>query len=153
MLHAVRRPPHRLTGGAIVNDPLFARFGGAKLADRLHRSLPAPNRPLCDAFKPVPMWRAMLESDDGDYIEWADASRYLNAARHESALGSSRVTDAIAILRGDRRRGPAPDAWGASERWARTEWWKMKPRDARRERTGLKDDSVSNSVRGAPWGP
>ena len=53
---------------AILDDPLFQRFGGTALAQRLKRG-----RPFCDAFKPVALWRALMQSREGDYAMWADA--------------------------------------------------------------------------------
>ena len=48
---------------AILDDPLFQRFGGTALAQRLKRG-----RPFCDAFKPVALWRALMQSREGDYV-------------------------------------------------------------------------------------
>ena len=55
---------------AILDDPLFQRFGGTALAQRLKRG-----RPFCDAFKPVALWRALMRSREGDYVMCADTSR------------------------------------------------------------------------------
>ena len=54
---------------AILGDPIFQRFGGTALAQRLKRG-----RPFCDAFKPVALWRALMRSREGDYVMWADAA-------------------------------------------------------------------------------
>ena len=106
---------------AILEDPIFERFGGRKLARRLTQG-----RPLCDAFKPVALWRALMRSREGDYVMWADASRYV----HTASLRSD-VKQAIRVLRGETVRGPPPAAWGLSRRWAATSWHRQKVTDRR----------------------
>ena len=106
---------------AIQDDPIFQRFGGQALARNL-----SGGRPFCDAFKPVALWRALMRSREGDYVMWADASRYVT-----NASLSSSVRDAMRMLRGERRRGRAPQSWKFSQRWTTTSWYRERrsPRD------------------------
>ena len=90
---------------AILDDPLFQRFGGTALAQRLKRG-----RPFCDAFKPVALWRALMQSREGDYAMWADA-RACNPMRHSlQPLGHSAASACVTAGRAMRSGGPTRHA-------------------------------------------
>ena len=78
-------------------------------------------RPYCAAFKPVVMWRALLESEPGAYVMWADASKYRS---NVTLLPGLRA--AVALLQGERGRPAPPPA--LSGRWARAAWWRRHQR-------------------------
>jgi len=52
-----------------------------------------PPRPYCNAFKPLAMLRAMLQSQENDYVMWSDASRH-----YMSPLNGSNVRRAVNAL-------------------------------------------------------
>ena len=79
-------------------------------------------RPFCAAFKPVVMWRALIDSSPGDYVLWADASQY---ARNVTLLGG--LQEAVALLTGGVPRPPRPNV--TSHRWRRTPWFTVHERN------------------------
>ena len=90
---------------AILDDPLFQRFGGTALAQRLKRG-----RPFCDAFKPVALWRALMQSREGDYAMWADA-RACNPMRHSlQPMCHSAASACVTAGRPMRSGGPTRHA-------------------------------------------
>ena len=77
-------------------DPL-TRLHREKLNQMDHRDGAAskhPYRPFCAAFKPIALWRAMMQSREGDYVMWADSSKY-----HINQSIRGNVHDAMARLR------------------------------------------------------
>ena len=90
-------------------------------------------RPYCAAFKMVALWRALQQSEPGDYVVWVDASRYFK----DVTLQPSLLRPAIDVLRG--ARGPRPrsasmnktakvamnDTAGlrVASRWASSPWY------------------------------
>jgi hypothetical protein len=56
-------------------------------------------RPYCAAFKPLMLLEAMEQLRLGDYVVWADSSKYHNYSRLLQAAEVPSVTDAIAALR------------------------------------------------------
>lgn len=119
------------TRKAFMSDPLSQKYseelGALDAAARSKRK--HPYRPFCAAFKPIALLRAMMESSDGDYVMWADSSKY----HVNQTVGRANVHEAIARLRGLvpsrellyrpgsrllRRRAAA-----ASSRWRATPWF------------------------------
>ena len=80
-------------------------FGGTALAQRLKRG-----RPFCDAFKPVALWRALMQSREGDYAMWADA-RACNPMRHSlQPICHSAASACVTAGRAMRSGGPTRHA-------------------------------------------
>ena len=69
-------------------------------ASKITRSV----RPFCAAFKMVALWRALQQSREGDYVMWADASRYHANVTLETGL----LRRAIDVLSGASPR-PRPE--------------------------------------------
>ena len=120
------------TRKAFLSDPLaqrhaeeLAALDAAARSKRKH-----PYRPFCAAFKPIALWRAMLESNEGDYVLWADSSKY----HVNQTIGRVHVHDAIARLKGhlphrellrpSGARRPRHRAAAASSRWRATPWFR-----------------------------
>jgi len=57
-------------------------------------------RPYCAAFKPVALLRAFQQMSEGDYVMWADASRYVNYSMLLWQMTATNVTivDAVTQL-------------------------------------------------------
>lgn len=71
------------------------------------------SRPYCAAFKPLIMWRALVEADDDDFVLWSDSSQWhpekLRAGVREAADALTTQTPRSAALPRVGR------AWGATE--------------------------------------
>lgn len=84
-------------------------------------------RPYCASFKPIALWKAMTASREGEYVAWADASRYHNTVLRQN------VRDAIAVLlghaggsgEGQNPKRP-PHRLNTSLAWARTDWYSLR---------------------------
>ena len=86
------------------------------------------DRPYCGSFKPFVLLRALLESREGDYVMWADASKY-----HDMNYVGVSVRDAVAVLSGrSRRPPPRPPKRSISEAYAQTRWFQKRRAVARR---------------------
>ena len=68
-------------------------------------------RPYCNAFKPVALLRAMQESRAGDYVVWADSSKYADYSKVER-FSSLDIKQAIWAL--VRRQGKYASMYGAA---------------------------------------
>lgn len=118
----------------VLSDPVMSTAFGLstyrKSFDRLRNERFAPEagrytksiRPWCAAFKMVALWRALQLSAAGDYVMWADASRYHNV----SFQPGGRLAAAMDLLRGRRTRRNAPAHVAA--RWRESPWWKRRSR-------------------------
>ena len=84
-------------------DALYKRFAREFDALAKHRQ----RRPYCAAFKPLAILRALLESCDGDYVLWADSSKYhpKQALNWTRPGGQPGVHEAVAALRGGSAYG------------------------------------------------
>jgi len=66
-------------------------------------------RPYCAAFKPVALLRAMSEAQLGDYVLWADASRYSNySSTLQERNGTLNIVSAVEGLRASAIRFNQP---------------------------------------------
>lgn len=85
-------------------------------------------RPFCAAFKMVALWRALQQSREGDYVLWADASRYHANVTLEPGL----LRGAIDLLRGASPLPPRPSH--VSARWRASPWFSRRAREGGRAR-------------------
>jgi len=84
------------------------------------------DRPYCGAFKSFVLYRALNQSAEGDYVLWADASKY-----HSMNLQGVDVRRAIEVLTGKRApRRPPSDS--ISIAYNSTEWFQARLREPRR---------------------
>jgi hypothetical protein len=77
-----------------------------------------PYRPYCDIFKPISVWRALAESKQGDYVLWADSSKY-----HLNQSIDAPVQQAATCLRRSRRCAQQPGRSQLSTRWSQSPWY------------------------------
>ena len=84
------------------------------------------DRPYCGCFKPFVIYRALLQSREGDYVMWADASKY-----HDMNYDGVSVRDAIAALTG-RTSPPRPPPAKRSAAYANTQWYRRRAAEPRR---------------------
>lgn len=112
-------------------DPAAIKYSAAlEQMQRGHRQRKKRHpfdRPYCGSFKPFVLMRAMLESREGDYVMWADASKY-----HDARYIGVSVRDAVAALTG-RTTPPRPPKAEISTAYAETPWFQR--RQARPRRT------------------
>lgn len=111
----------------VLADPLLSQHRVKAAFDTMHKFWAKYHRkkgtghfsarPFCAAFKPVIMWRAMLQSAPGDYVLWADASQY---SSNVTLVGGLRK--AVRLLSGRVPR-PLPRPNVTSPRWQRTPWF------------------------------
>ena len=105
----------------LERDPIFranlAILNGMERHAKALRSR-HPYRPYCAIYKPIALWRAMLEAADNDYIMWADSSRH---HVNQTFGGESVRTAATTLLRGRKRSHKLPRP---SRRWAQTPWYR-----------------------------
>ena len=73
------------------------------------------DRPYCGSFKPFVILRALLESRDGDYVMWSDASKY-----HDARYIGVSVRDAVAVLTGRVSAARPPAATSVQPTRSRT---------------------------------
>jgi hypothetical protein len=85
------------------------------------------DRPYCGAFKPFVIFRALNQSEEGEFVMWADASKY-----HDMRLHDVSVHRAISMLTGRRRTPPRPPLSHASRAYNATRWLHRRRREARR---------------------
>ena len=87
---------------AFLADPLVQRHRGAleqmQRGHRRRKRKHPQDRPYCGAFKSFALLHALESSREGDYVMWADASKY-----HDARYRDVNVHDAIATLTGARR--------------------------------------------------
>ena len=89
-------------------------------ASKITRSV----RPFCAAFKMVALWRALQSSREGDYVMWADASRYHANVTLQPGL----LRRAIDVLSGASPRPPRPQH--VASRWRASPWFSRRARAA-----------------------
>ena len=81
----------------LLRDPIAQQFAQELMVLRQNytrkKTRHPDHRPFCAAFKPIVIWRALMQSREGDYVLWADASKY-----HSTQLPARSVTKAIAAL-------------------------------------------------------
>lgn len=113
---------------ALLADPFAREHAREMAALAAHRG-----RPWCMVGKGIALLRAMADSQDGDYVMWADASKY-----HSTSLAGVDVRQAIASLNEPRPRLeqsalPATSAWAQWLRTpsARTDWSQPTPQAPR----------------------
>lgn len=87
------------------------------------------DRPYCGAFKSFALNRALEQSREGDYVLWADASKY-----HDARLRDVNVRDAIQGLTGTGMRQPERPrhARAVSAAYAQNGWYQNRSRELRR---------------------
>lgn len=89
------------------------------------------DRPYCGAFKSFALHRALQQSREGDYVLWADASKY-----HDARYRDVSVREAIQGLTGmSTPRRPArlyTDFGDVSAAYAHLGWFKNRTREPRR---------------------
>jgi len=73
-------------------------------------------RPYCAAFKPVALLRANQQARDGDYLMWADSSRYANYSLLLWQMLSSNINvlDAVTQLSVDYNFQGSPSMYGVA---------------------------------------
>lgn len=84
------------------------------------------DRPYCGSFKPFVILRALLESRDGDYVMWSDASKY-----HDARYIGVSVRDAVAVLTG-RVSAARPPSRNISAAYAKSHWFQRRTAEPRR---------------------
>ena len=111
-------------------DPLAQRHRGQ--LDSMHQGHAARkarhmvDRPFCGAFKAFALLRALERSREGDYVLWADASKY-----HDARYRDVDVRDAIAALSG--ARSPArPQRLAISAAYWASPWFRNRTQEPRR---------------------
>jgi hypothetical protein len=117
----------------LVNAP--ATHPNASVFESLGQSSRS-TRPFCGAYKPLQMWLALLDLNDGDYVMWVDATR-LHNSNHQSVVEDVRL--AIRTLRSPDPVLPAEKrpVRNASSLWSSTPWFQSHvhdgwaPRDVR----------------------
>lgn len=97
-------------------DEVFHRYPAAMEVLDKFQTTHGHQRPFCDAFKPIMLRRAMKAMREGDYVMWADASRY-HIGRLEPLVHS-----AAGMLRRKRASSPAPRR-NISKAWSKTPWY------------------------------
>ena len=120
----------------VLDDPLARLYREVFLrldaeATRRARGGKHPFRPFCAAFKPLAIWRALADGNDGDYVLWADASKY---HINQSIARPASLWEAIDVLRGRRARmwPPMAEADSCGHRgWHGngTSWPRLRRRD------------------------
>ena len=82
-------------------------------------------RPYCAAFKMVALWRALLQSDEGDYVLWSDSSRYSSNVTLLPGL----VGGAVDMLRGAATASaPNRTSLRVAPRWQASPWFAERAR-------------------------
>ena len=76
------------------------------------------DRPYCGAFKSFALHRALEQSREGDYVLWADASKY-----HDARYRDVSIHEAIEGLRGDRRPPRPTQPRAVSAAYAQSRWY------------------------------
>ena len=74
----------------VERDPFFR-------ANLTHLRRMGTRRPYCAGFKALMLWRALENSEEGDYVFWADATRYFDYAARPLKKGiARRAVEALA---------------------------------------------------------
>jgi len=104
------------TESDMMNDPIFREHSSAFRT--LHRTVSGYEGglnhyfPYCGAFKPLALLRALLNSCEGDYAMWTDASRYF-----APTLDGANVKRAISQLKTEYDPPPIPpgSSWASMD--------------------------------------
>ena len=119
------------TRDEFLSDPLVKRHMGAldqmQQGHRSRKKRHPYDRPYCGCFKSFVMYRAMRESKEGDYVMWADASKYHDATYRSEVS----VRDAVAVLTG-RSRPARPPKHKMSLAYTQTDWFRRRLAEPRR---------------------
>ena len=120
---------HQFLADPVLRTPLVGSPAGATFRDvfvgvlRHERFDPRAQkitksiRPYCAAFKMVALWRALQQSEHGDYVMWADSSRYFANV----TLAPGLLRRAVDLLRGAVPRPTRPSHVAA--RWRASSWY------------------------------
>ena len=106
------------------------------------------DRPYCGSFKPFVILRALLESRDGDYVMWSDASKY-----HDARYIGVSVRDAVAVLTG-RVSAARPPSRNISAAYAKSHWFQRRtaePRRASRSAWESCTATASTAIANSSW--
>ena len=82
-------------------------------------------RPFCAAFKMVALWRALQQSEEGDFVMWTDSSRYFS----NITLSAGLLQGAIDMLRGAISRSSLP--LHVTTRWRTSPWYARRTQSGR----------------------
>lgn len=105
----------------MLQDPVALRYRTElqnlqKQHWRLKRRHP-DNRPYCAAFKPLIMWRALMNARAGDVVHWTDSSQWHHVRLRPGVRAAAAALSSAPLGRA-RRSVPKP-----ARGWARTRWF------------------------------